>query len=274
MGRLVFLDTNAFRYFGIAFRDVGLSDCLRDNILVSPLSAFEVFAQLADETDGDKVLGQFRAIRNWTNPQRTGLLPWPDDMLNQLWFQRPTKDDEFRKRMEEQFNDCLAADSISALKEEAVKHRQVMDRFKLAAAQSFKDMIDLARGEKKKTVDIEEAWFRGVAKRAHAKPESKSMSEVITMLSAYFEFEQKKLKTALMSAHYNPLSRVNQNDIIDSEQLIYLGDTSLCMLTADKGFSRKVTESEQRARIVTASVSDLESARKAEGVLAKAVLLG
>jgi hypothetical protein len=46
------------------------------------------------------------------------------------------------------------------------------------------------------------------------------------------------------------------------------------MLTADKGFSRKVTESEQRARIVTASVSDLESARKAEGVLAKAVLLG
>jgi hypothetical protein len=195
-------------------------------------------------------------------------------MLNQLWLQQPSKDDEFRKQMEYAFNVCIAADSTSAIKAEAVKHKQVMDRFKLAAAQSFKDMIDLARGEKKKTVAIKEAWFRGVAKRAHAKPESRPMSEVITMLSAYFEFEQKKLKTALMSPHYNPLSRVNQNDIVDSEQLIYLADTSLCMLTADKGFSRKVTESEQRARIVTASVSDLESARKAEGVLAKAVLLG
>jgi hypothetical protein len=33
------------------------------------------------------------------------------------------------------------------------------------------------------------------------------------------------------SRHYNPLSRKNQNDIIDSEQLVYLGDDSLCMLT-------------------------------------------
>ena len=109
MGRLVFLDTNAFRYFGIAFRDVELADYLRDKILISPLSAFEVFAQLADESDGDKVLSQIRATRNWTNRQRTGLLPWPDDMLNQLWLQRPATDDEFRKRMEEAFNGCLAA---------------------------------------------------------------------------------------------------------------------------------------------------------------------
>jgi len=155
-----------------------------------------------------------------------------------------------------------------------VKHRQVMDKVKFTAAQNFKDMIDVARGDNKKTVDIKEAWFRGVAKRAHAQPESKPMSEVITMLSAYFEFEQNKLRTALMSPHYNPLSRENQNDIIDSEQLIYLADPSLSMITADKGFKRKVRGSKQADRIVTASPSDLENARAAEVVLARALLLG
>ena len=43
----VFFDTNAFRYFGIAFESVTIAAELRDKILISPLSAFEVFAQTA-----------------------------------------------------------------------------------------------------------------------------------------------------------------------------------------------------------------------------------
>ena len=60
----VYLDTNAFRYFGHAFPNVTLAEELRDRILTSPLSAFEVFAQLADERDGDKVLNYIHPVRN------------------------------------------------------------------------------------------------------------------------------------------------------------------------------------------------------------------
>jgi hypothetical protein len=45
----IYLDTNAFRYFGIAFENVSLAPEITEKILVSPLSLFEVFAQLGDD---------------------------------------------------------------------------------------------------------------------------------------------------------------------------------------------------------------------------------
>ena len=45
----IFFDTNAFRYFGVAFEKSSLAEVLQNKILISPLSAFEVFAQLSDE---------------------------------------------------------------------------------------------------------------------------------------------------------------------------------------------------------------------------------
>jgi len=75
MPQYVYLDTNAFRYFGHAFESTPLAVDLRGKILVSPLSAFEVFAQLADERLGEQVLRQVHAIRNWPNPKHSGLLP-------------------------------------------------------------------------------------------------------------------------------------------------------------------------------------------------------
>jgi hypothetical protein len=89
--RRIYLDTNAFRYFGIAFEKVPLAADLRDKILISPLSAFEVFAQLGDddEAEADRVLRQIQAVRNWTNPQNSRLLPWPDDMLHYFGFRSP-----------------------------------------------------------------------------------------------------------------------------------------------------------------------------------------
>jgi hypothetical protein len=44
MPEYAYLDTNAFRYFGTAFESTTLADELRDKILISPLSAFEIFA--------------------------------------------------------------------------------------------------------------------------------------------------------------------------------------------------------------------------------------
>jgi hypothetical protein len=265
--RYFYLDTNAFRYFGHAFENVALAEDLRDKILISPLSAFEVFAQLADEHDGDSVLRQVHAIRNWTNTEHSGLLPWPDDWLYQVWFHEARPDDGFTKRMQDAFNMCLVADSVATFKGIATKHKDLMDNFKFGKAQEFKNMIDAAKQDKTKEFDITDVWFVSIANSVDADPKSKSVAEIVSALSAHHEFEQAKLKTALTIAEYNPLSKRNQNGIIDAEQLVYLTDPSLCMITSDGGFKSKVTKSTQATRIVTALPGDLMDAARAEAVL-------
>jgi len=276
----IYFDTNVLRYFGIAFENVPLAPEIRDRILISPLSAFEVFAQLGDDNAdrADLVLRQIHALRNWINPKHATLLPWPDDMLQMLWSQKTVDDEDFKERMQQSFNVILNVDSLTPLKEAALQQKKMMDDFKGTMAQDFKNMLDDLRkqqGKKEKQrakpVDTSEPWFNGVAKRAKADPSSKTMSEVQSLLGAYHEFEQAKLQTALLIPEYNPLSHDNRNDIIDSEQLIYLGDPSLCMLTADKGIRSKVVKSEQAARIIVAAPEVLSDATKAEGVLKSAL---
>jgi hypothetical protein len=197
----IYLDTNAFRYFGIAFEKVPLAADVRDKILISPLSAFEVFPQLGDgnEIHADLVLRQVRALHNWTNPQHSGLLPGPDDMLRTLWFQSPVQDDDFTKRMEQSFNVCLTADTLTPLKEAALQQKQMMGEFKLEMAHDFKNMLDdlkkqqgkTGKNKRAKPVDTTEVWFHGIAHRAHADPSSKTISEIKSLLSAYHPLESK-----------------------------------------------------------------------------------
>ena len=87
------------------------------------------------------------------------------------------------------------------------------------------------------------------------------------LFSAYHEFELEKLRRALVSPDYNPLSHDNQNDIIDAEQLVYLADESLCMVTADRALKGKVTKSNQAARVILSAAEDLMDPQKAEGVI-------
>jgi hypothetical protein len=222
--------------------------------------------------------GRLTPFRNWTNPKHAVLLPWPDEMIRSLWSQKDVQDEDFRKRMEDSFHVILSTDSLAPLKEAAIQQKQTMKEFKLNMAHDFKNMVDDLKAQQGKTgkkkaepVDTTEVWFHGVAKRAQADPTSKTVSEVQALFGAYHEFEQEKLRRALISPNYNPLSHENQNDIIDAEQLVYLGDRSLCMVTSDKGLKSKVTKSDQATRIIVATPPDLTNPQKAEGVI-KAIL--
>ena len=166
MTERVYLDTNAFRYFGEAFKTAALPLDLREKILMSPLSAFEVMKQLADAY-GDVVLQQIQCIRNWTNPQHAGLLAPSQDVMHSIWFQKPVQDDGTTKRMQDSINVILNTDSLKDTQEEAEKHKQFMIDLKLQAAQSFKTMIEYARNNK---FDMTDAWFRGIADSAGGDP--------------------------------------------------------------------------------------------------------
>jgi hypothetical protein len=267
MAERVYLDTNAFRYFGEAFKTATLPFNLRERVLMSPLSAFEVMKQLADAY-GDVVMRQIQCIRNWTNSHHAGLLPPSQDVMHSIWFQKPVQDDGTTKRMQDSINVILNTDSLKDIQEEAGKHKQFMVDLKLQAAQSFKTMIGYARSNK---FDMTDAWFRGIANSVGADPKSRSVDEIKSALSAYHEYEQAKLKVALDEPEYNPLSLTNQNDIIDAEQLVYLWDPTLCFLTADKKVKNRVKASVQASRIIWASAEDLQDPARATALLRKIV---
>jgi hypothetical protein len=92
--------------------------------------------------NGDEVLRQIQAIPNWTNPKRTGMLPWPDDALFQFWFQKPAKDDGFTSKMQKAFHSCLSASAVEPLQEEAGKLKDVMDAMRRKTAQDFGRLLE------------------------------------------------------------------------------------------------------------------------------------
>lgn len=259
----VYFDTVSFRETGKALENAALPNDLRENLLVSPLSAFEVLSQLSI-AKADEVLHQIQAIHNWINPERAALLPWPADVLANVGFGKPMKDNDFAQRMEKAFNVCLSATSAELLQEEAGKLKDVMDAMRLKTTQDFGRLLDGARKESPKGDWFSEAWFQGIAKRAEADPKSKSVSDLTTTFSAYHEFERVKLEAALRYKDYNV--KKHQNDLLDAEQLIYLGSPELCFLTCDKGFAR-VNKSAQSARIIIVSPQDISDLGKIEALL-------
>lgn len=265
MPERVYFDTNVFRAVGGAFEKNSLPDDLKEKVLVSPLTTFEALSQLTVK-NADQVLSQIQAIHNWTNPERTGLLPWPDDALARFWFEKPTPDDGFAEKMQKAFNICLAAESVESLREDAGKLKDAMDAMKRKTADDFGRLLEQARKEPLVGDKFSEAWFLGISNRVHADPNSKSVAEIVHKLSAYHEFEQVKLATALQYPEYNP--EAHMNDVLDAEQLVYLAAPALCFLTADRGFER-VAKSEQAGRIAVVPPADLSDAQKVEAVLRK-----
>ena len=266
MPGLVYFDTTAFRHIGTAYAKAALADDLRDRILISPLTVFEVLSQLTIEK-ADEVLQQIHAVLNYVNPKRTGLLPWPDAALKGVWFGKTGSDDGFTKRMQKAFNTCLQTDSVETLRDEAGKLRDSIDDMNQKTAEEFERLLEAARREGLKEGDFSSLWFIGMARRIKADPESKKIQDVVHAFSAYHEFEESKLKTALANEDYNPLK--HKNDLLDAEQLVYLNDANLRFLTCDKGFAGRVRKSPQAARIHTVTLDDLADAPKIEALIRK-----
>src|SRR6266571_392384 len=261
MPERIYLDTVAFRQFGKAFETDALPSDLRDRILISPLTVFEVLSQLTT-AEAAEVLRQVHAVLNWTNPKHTGLLPWPDDALFCVWNKKLPPVDDFTARMQKAFNVCLAAQSVEELQEDAGKLKDVMDSMRAKTAGDFGRLLDAARKEGLEGGNFSKAWFQGIANRVKADSKSKDMKEIVAALNAYHEFEESKLRVALLSKDYKP--EKHQNDLLDAEQLIYLSDPFLCFLTCDSGFRKLVKKSPQTKRIIVAPPHELIDAATVE----------
>src|SRR5262249_33460946 len=147
-------------------------------------------------------------------------------------------------RIEKTINVCLATESPDELRESASKLKDALDRIKQSTAADFDRLVKGWRQEPLTPEKFSEMWLYGIAQRTKCDPACRQTSDVVSSLSAYHEYEEQRLFTAVKNATYKP----DDNDLMDSEQLPYLGDPTLHFLTCDGGYEARIKKSPQAKR--------------------------
>jgi len=228
MPGLVYFDSDVFHRIGATFAAQGLAPELRERVLVSPITMLEVLSHLTLKKNTE-ILAHIQAVHNWVNPNHAGLLAWPTHAIAEVGFFKTTEPDDFMSRIQETINICLATDSPEELRESASKLKDSVDRVKASTSADFNLLVEGWRKEPLTPEAFSEMWVSGIAKRAKADPACRPIAEIISSLSAYHEFEEQRLLTAVNNREYKP----DENDLLDSEQLPYLGAPQLHFLTCD-----------------------------------------
>jgi hypothetical protein len=244
------------------FTNQGLADEFRERIVLSPITFLEALSHLTLKSNA-AILAEIHAIHNWVNPKHAGLLPWPSEAIARIGFQLEPKSDDFIGRIEKTINLCLATDSAEDFRESAGKLKNAMDQIKDFSATQFQRLVEMQRKEPLIGEKFSEVWVSGTAQRVGADLARRPIADVVSALSAYHEFEENRLREAANNPEYKP----DKNDILDSEQLVYLGDPELRFLVCDSGYFARIKESPQVAQIRRASLDELSTPAKVESLL-------
>src|SRR5258708_7760619 len=262
MPGFVYFDSDVFHRVGATFSAQGLATELRERILVSPITMLEVLSHLTLKRNAE-ILTRIQAVHNWVNPNHAGFLEWPTHAIARIGFFKEAEPDNFMSNIEDTINLCLATDSPEELRESASKLKDSLDRMKESTFADFGRLVEGWRKEPLTPEAFSEMWVSGIAKRAKADPACRPVADIISSLSAFHEFEVQRLLTAVKNPEYKP----DRNDILDSEQLPYLGDSRLHFLTCDGGYLARIKKSPQAAQIHKVGLEELASVEKVEALL-------
>ncbi len=262
MQTFAYFDTDVFHRIGQTFATQGLANDLRDRVLLSPITVLEALSHLTLKKNED-VLAHIHAIHNWVNPKHAGLLPWPDVFIARIGYGLELKQDDFMDRLEKTINLCLSTDSPDEFRQSADKLKNEMDRVKDSAALQFDKLVEMNRKQPLVGEKFSEIWVHGTAQRVKANSDSVPVAKVVESLSAYHDFEEDRLLVATKNPQYKP----DRNDILDAEQLVYLGDSGLQFVTCDGGYSARIKKSPQAAQIHKVALEDLNSVDRVEAML-------
>lgn len=239
----VYCDTNVLRYFSTAFTGNELTAGIRDNVVLSSISAVELLSQLCDAS-ASQAFAAIQALRNWL-PDRVSLLDIPpvfirvntigDDGSGKVAFEKITN----------ALNWSLNARSAAELRDASKELRSFLERAKLSDAQNRAEAVNVMRQDlrglkRRKLTDLElrNAFNASIAKRAGGvEPTHPSIAAFTEKVEAYYQYETIRLQRAIENPNLNLLSKKRQNDLFDAEQLLYLFADGLCFLTSDQGYS-------------------------------------
>lgn len=264
MPGFVYLDSDVSHRIGATFSVQGLAPELRERVLVSPITMVEVLSHLTLKRNAE-ILAHIQAVHNWVNPNHAGLLAWPTHAIAQIGFLKEAESDNFMNNIEKTINICLATDSPEELRESASKLKDSVDKMKESTSADFNRLVEGWRKEPLTPESFSEMWVYGIAKRANADPGCRPVADIVSSLSAYHEFEEQRLRIAVNNLAYKP----DKNDILDSEQLPYLGDPQLHFLTCDGGYLARIKKSPQADRIHKLTLDELASVEKVDALLRK-----
>ena len=130
-------------------------------------------------------------------------------------------------------------------------------------AKNFQRLVERQRQEPFDAEQFSKSFVTGIAQRAGADPGARPVADVVLSLSAYYEFEESRLRTAVTNPQYKP----DKNDLLDSKQLVYLGSPELRFLVCDSGYFARIKKSPQLSQIRRASLEELSTPGKVESLL-------
>ena len=269
METYIYFDTDTFHNFAETFKNHALTDDLRNAILFSPVTLMEAFAHLANSW-GQSVHDQINGLHNWVNKDHTGVFPWMDDAISAIAFGVPSTDDTYRRRLKDDLDVLLNA-RLDEVVDVAQVRRDEIAKVKTTEAGEFQAAVDYFRSVPFSEEAFTEVWCAGIRRRVNQQQNPKPNADIVAALSAYHEFDLNKLKIALAQPDYNILK--HKNDLLDAEQMIYLGDPNLNFLALDHGYLSKVVKSPFRCRIHHIERRELATPLGAEAALRQIIAL-
>ncbi len=259
------------RYFSSAFGDDELAPDIRENIVLSSISALELLSQLC-ESSATQAFNAIQALKNWL-PDPLSILDIPPVFIRVNTIGDDEGGREAFAKITNALHMSLNARSAADLRDASKELKTYLQQAKFSDAQSRADAVaamrkDL-RGLKRRELTEEELrdGFRAsIAKRAGAGPTDPSIAMFLPRVEAYYQYETIRLQRAIENPSFNLLSKKRQNDLFDAQQLLYLFADGLCFLTSDTGYSEllKLVQGE-RIRIVKPDL--LATAKSAISIL-------
>jgi hypothetical protein len=260
----IYTDTNALRYFGSAFAKTDLAEDLRAHLLLSPIAVMELISQIGT-AGAEEAFAAVHALPHIHNAAGTGMLPWADDFFRISLFNLPLGKDTITPALNNAVVNVLNAAKAEDLLAEAKEMRTLLDKAKDEAANNFSAVLSAWRSEGPLSEAEDKAIFaRSIARQAGF-DETKVEAELVAKsLDAYYIFEHSRMQVGAQHVGYNVAKHAN--DVWDAELLIYLADSTLHLLTCDKGF-RRIEKSHQASRVHIADSTCLKDAKCASALL-------
>jgi hypothetical protein len=267
----VYCDTNVLRYFSSAFATGELPQRIRENVVVSSISAVELLSQLC-ESSANQAFAAVQSLINWL-PERVPLLDLPPIFIRLNTLERDERGDATFEKISNALNWCLRVRSPEELRDASKELRNFLQNAKLADAQARADSVTMMRADlrrlKRRNLTDEElrVGFRAsIAKRAGIDPTHPGVTIFAEKVEAFYQYETIRLQRAIENLNLNLLSKKRQNDLFDAEQLLYLFAENLCFLTCDRGYS-ELLKLAQGTRIRIAKPDALMTANSAIPIL-------
>jgi hypothetical protein len=264
----IYTDANILRRFGSAFTTRTLAEDLPVQLLVSPLALMEVLSQLGTD-QAQEAFNAVQALPRVHNQGPTGMLPWSDDFFRMALFDQPPGNDVITPALNRAVNNVLNASCAEELRTEGQQMRDLLQQEKNAAAENFSALLGSWRSEGPLPETEHQSIFaRSIARRAGMDDNNVEVDKIVSRLNAHYIFEKERIEVGGATSDYNVASRAN--DLYDAELLIYLADSSLRLLTYDRGF-RRARESSQANRIHIETLNSLQDADRITATLRRIV---